>query len=140
MKRWDKPLSSALIGLFLVGCSLLSVQRSPADQAFDAPRPEAPQAAQAPQVLKPGLSPVVVEAINRSGATIVWKSPWEGQSQVRFAESPRLESESVRQTPVTVNRRVQLSQLRPNTRYYFQVETRTAVGTARSAVLSFRTR
>jgi Purple acid Phosphatase, N-terminal domain len=135
MKRWDKTLSSALIGLFLVGCSLLSVQRSPADQAWSVPKPRATH-----ESLRPGLTPVVVERIGRSGATIAWRSAWEGRSHVVYSDTPRLMPSVATQTAHTTERRVQLSKLKPNTRYYFQVETKTALGTARSAVLSFRTR
>ncbi|MFN3429452.1 MAG: fibronectin type III domain-containing protein [Candidatus Sericytochromatia bacterium] len=136
MKRLNKTLSSALIGLFLVGCSLLSVQRSPADQAFERPRAATP----VPDALRPGLTPVVVEQIGRSGATIAWRSSWEGRSHVIYGSSPRLVPTEATHSPVTAQRRVALTKLKPNTRYYFQVETQTALGVARSAVLSFRTR
>ena len=60
MKRLNKTLSSALIGLFLVGCSLLSVQRSPAESAFERPRAVADA---------PDLVSIIMSAHN-SAATI----------------------------------------------------------------------
>ncbi|MNS17473.1 hypothetical protein D3C72_491490 [compost metagenome] len=137
MKRLNKTLSSAMIGLFLVGCSLLSVQRSPAESAFERPRAAEPAT---PDALRPGLTPVVVEQIGRSGATIAWRSSWEGRSHVVYGASPRLVPTEATLSASTAQRRVALTQLKPNTRYYFQVETQTALGVARSAVLSFRTR
>jgi hypothetical protein len=130
MKRWDKSISGALMGMFLVGCSLLSVQRSPAEQDFPP----------GPPILRPGLTPVVVQNVSASGATIAWKSSWQGRSKVVFGETPVLMPTEAGKTAETTERRVKLSRLKPGTRYYFQVETQTALGTARSAVLSFRTR
>lgn len=134
MKRWDKSISGALIGMFLVGCSLLSVQRSPADQ--DLPRNSHVQS----DALRPGLTPVVVQHVSASGATIAWKSTWTGRSHVVYGQTPRLVPESADKTAQTTERQVKLSSLRPGTRYFFQVETQTPLGVARSAVLSFRTR
>ena len=136
MKRWNKTLSSALIGLFLVGCSLLTVQRSPAEQAWSG----SGQARAAVKALRPGVSPVSVERIGASKATIAWRSPWEGRSHIVYGHSPRLQPETVTKTRATANRQLELTQLKPGTRYYFQVETQTSLGIARSAVLSFRTR
>jgi hypothetical protein len=132
MKRWDKSITGALIGMFLVGCSLLSVQRSPAEQDLPAGHAMA-------QALRPGLTPVMVQNVSASGATIAWKSTWAGRSQVVYGQTPRLMPGDADKSAATTERQVKLSMLKPGTRYYFQVETQTALGVARSAVLSFRT-
>lgn len=136
MKRVNKTISSALIGLFLVGCSLLSVQRSPAEQAWSG-HGEVHQAA---KTLRPGLTPVSVERVSASTATVAWRSSWQGRSHIVYGHSPKLLPETADKTRSTANRELQLTRLKPGTRYYFQVETETPLGIARSAVLSFRTR
>ena len=133
-KRWNKTATGAVIGLFLVGCSLLSARHSPGDQASFTTRPPAGGS------LSPGLSPVTVGPIGETEATVSWASPWEGPSRVLYGASPRLMPHQSARSPLTTAQRLSLRKLKPGTRYYFQVETETPLGVARSAVLSFRTR
>lgn len=136
IKRWNKTISSAVIGLFLVGCSLLTVQRSPAESAWSGQG----QVQRPATSLRPGLTPVSVQGISRSGATIAWRSSWKGRSHIVYGHSPRLLPATADKTASTAERQLQITKLKPGTRYYFQVETETPLGIARSAVLSFRTR
>lgn len=132
-RRWNRLAGAFVAALTLVGCSWLSVK---------GPRPDWEGWAKAPadreRVVRPGPGPVVVEVVGATGARISWKSPWKGESVVRYAPSPELGRAPA--TPPTAGAAVALAGLAPATRYFFRVETRTPQGVARSSTLSFRTR
>lgn len=132
-RRWNRLAGAFVAALTLVGCSWLSVKgpqpgwegwaKAPADQE---------------RVVRPGPGPVVVEAVGATSAKIGWKSPWKGESVVRYAPSTELGLAPA--TAPTAADEVALAGLKPATRYFFRVETRTPQGVARSSTLSFRTR
>lgn len=125
-----KPLVAALVVvLMLVGCSWLTARRPAADERADGTL-----------VLRPGVMHLVVEAPNAGGASIAWDSAWNGRSTVFYGEHPRVMPHASARSAPTWGRQVGLSGLKPDTRYFFQVETVTPLGVARSAVCSFRTR
>lgn len=131
VKRLNKTVAGAVIGLFLVGCSLLTVR--PAE--FEA----IPSKGIAANDLRPGLTPVMVDRIHDDHATIHWRSEWKGKTTIYYGTTPVLVPFSVDKTTPTYEHMVKLDQLKPSTRYYFQIETETPLGDAHSPVLSFRT-
>ena len=132
--RWNRTVLSLAAGMLLVGCSLVSAQQRP-DPEVRLPR----ATPSAPLVLRPGVSPVMIEAVRKDRATISWKSRWVGRTRVIYGDSPKLMAHTASRSPVTFGNRLDLGQLEPGTRYYVQVETETAAGVARSAICSFRT-
>lgn len=131
--RWKKTAGMIATGLLVVGCSMFSQQAKPGPGV-----PEAPAAEPQPdRVLRPGPGPVTVEAIAPTTARVAWKSPWSGDSVVRFAPNAELDKAS---SATTFGQAVTLKGLAPKTRYFFRVETRTKLGLARSSTLSFKTR
>jgi hypothetical protein len=128
---WKTSTVALLVGLTLVGCSILKgAHRPEPGNALDANEP-------AP--LKPGLTNVTIGRVDAKGATIWWRSPWQGQSTVAYGRDPHLMPVVVDHSTPTSERTIALDNLEPGTRYYFRVETATPLGVARSAVLSFRT-
>lgn len=132
--RWNRTLLGLVAGMLLVGCSLVSAQQRP-NPGVHLPRANP----SAPLVLRPGVSPVMIEAVRKDRATISWKSRWSGRTRVIYGSSPRLMPHSSSRSPVTFGNRLELGKLKPGKRYYVQVETETAAGVARSAICSFRT-
>lgn len=132
-KRWNRFAGAFVAALTLVGCSWLSVQGPHAEWEGWAKSPADPE-----RVLRPGPGPVVVEKVRATSARIAWRSPWKGETVVRYA--PKADLLAAPETRPTEANVMALEGLKPATRYYFQVETRTALGVARSSTLSFRTR
>ncbi len=132
-KRWNRLAGAFVAALTLVGCSWLSVQGPQAEWEGWAKGPADPE-----RVLRPGPGPVVVEKVQATSVRIAWRSPWKGESVVRYAPTPELGLAP--ETVPTEATMVALAGLKPATRYFFRVETRTAQGVARSSTLSFRTR
>lgn len=127
--RWKRLAGAGAACLFLAGCSWFSQARPPADD---------PIAVQPDQILRPGPGPLVVGGIGATVATVAWGSVWAGESVVVYSATPDLLSALA--TAPTKSRAAQLSGLKPGTRYFMRVETRTPQGLARSAVCSFKTR
>lgn len=119
------------VGLLLVGCSHLLSQHRPV------PGPAVEAREQPP--LEPGVERVTVGRVATDAATIWWKSPWQGQSTVVYGRDSHLVPVVVERSAPTADQFAALDHLEPGTRYYFQVETATPLGVARSAVVSFRT-
>lgn len=132
VNRWDKPFLGLTIGMFLATCAVMIVQRPPAHAGAIVLRP-------IPGVIKPGLSPVTVDAVKATSARISWRSSWQGKSVILFGKSPR-ELPAAARTAPTFGPFTDLRDLEPNTRYFFQVETHTPLGVALSPVCSFVTR
>lgn len=132
-RRWNRLAGAFVAALTLVGCSWLTVRGPQADWETWAKSPAEPE-----RVLRPGPGPVVVERVAATSARIAWRSPWKGESVVRYAPTPELGIAPA--TAPTAATAVALSGLKPATRYFFRVETRAAQGVARSSILSFRTR
>ena len=133
-KRWNRLAGASVAALTLVGCSWLTVQGPrPAWDGWAKARDVAPE-----RMLRPGPGPVVVERVAATSARITWRSPWKGESVVRYAPNPELGLAP--STAATRASSVALAGLAPATRYFFSVETRTPQGVARSSLLSFRTR
>lgn len=130
-KGWKMVTAAAGAGLLLVGCSLLSAQH----------RPEPGNAVEThdPAPLEPGVAHVTVGRVSAAEATIWWKSPYQGQTTIVYGRDPHLVPVVVERTAPTSQHTTELTDLEPGTRYYFQVETATPLGVARSAIISFRT-
>lgn len=122
----------AASGLMLVGCSWLSQAARPGRAPLnDQPPADA-------RTLRPGPGPVTVEAVATTSARVIWSSPWTGDSVVWYG--PTSDLRQPRATVPTIGQAVTLSGLKPETRYFFRVETQSKLGVARSSVLSFKTR
>jgi hypothetical protein len=132
--RWNKTLAAAALGLLLVGCSFFTVQHPYRSDA------RMPRMHAAPSGLKPGVSSVTVGHLRADAATLSWNSPWQGTSSVLYGRTPLLLPDAAERSAPTLDREATLANLQPGTRYYFQVETETALGVARSPVCSFLTR
>lgn len=130
VKRLNATLVGVAIGLFLVGCSILDL-RHPVDTSAAPPPPVAG--------LTPGVASVTVERLSNSQATLRWQSPWNGRTEIYYGKTPLVLPLVADRSPLTYESFTTLTNLEPNTRYYFQVETHTPLGAARSAVLSFLT-
>lgn len=144
LRRWNQTIFGIATGMTLVGCSFLTVQgsRYVSDPALrPAPRAEKRRAITPTPVVSAGplwVSPVIVEPLGATRARITWRSPVEGESMVLYGTTSRLVPFRSR-TEEVWGSRIELSGLKPGTRYFFLVETRAALGLARSAVCSFRT-
>lgn len=135
--RWNHLAAAGVVGLCLVGCSWFGSQGAFMD-SFSEDFTPVPRS-QPPGELRPGVRGVMVERVHARGASIAWESRWKGESVVTYGQSPRLLPQAALTTPATNGRQALLSGLSPGTRYFFQVETRTMLGVARSPVCSFRT-
>ena len=133
-RRWNRLAGAFVAALTLVGCSWLSVKGPASEWDGWSKSDDVP----AERVLRPGPGPVVVEKVAKTSARILWKSPWKGESVVRYGRSTELALAPA--TTPTEASAVALGGLKPGTRYFFRVETRTPQGVARSSTLSFRTR
>ena len=126
----------------LVGCSWYTVQLrddgpAPRSDAAAAPTEAAPAET---RTLRPGPSPVIVQAVRATAATIAWKSPWRGESRVHYAPTPDLAgNDACSASAAGEATRVTLAGLTPHVRYFFRVETRSPLGVSRSPILSFVT-
>jgi hypothetical protein len=134
MTRWNKTLAAGAIGLLLVGCSIFTVQHPYRSDV------RLPRLHSAPSQLKPGVSRVTVARVKPDSATLTWRSPWPGSSSVLYGRTPLLLPDAATRSRPTDGQEATLANLQPGTRYYFQVETETPLGVARSPVCSFLTR
>lgn len=139
---WEKPVMALALGVGLVGSSSfadLSGNRAAAGSRVTATPPASRLPLGASAAAARG-SLIVIERLEPTRARIQWRSPWRGQSVVRYAATPRLLPDATQASRPTANRVVELQGLQPQTRYFFRVETATPHGLASSAVCSFRTK
>jgi|GEM_PF-4300358 len=132
---------AVLIGVSLAGCSLMSQvsretetypTRSSRFGLFDWAGLLEPT-----QTLRPGVGLVTVQSVGCDRTRISWRSPWPGSSVVRYGLEHRLLPHASRETLPTEHTTVELPYLASGVRHFFQVETVTALGGARSAICSF---
>jgi hypothetical protein len=117
--------------VLLVGCSLLGSRQQSAPE----PLPLIHKAV----FLHPAFTQLAVCGMSATRAHIVWHTPWRGTSQVLYGTEPYLSSPyQLKRCPGRHNQ-ASLEDLKPATRYYFQVETIGPMGAACSAVCSFLT-
>jgi hypothetical protein len=136
-RGWKKIAAALSAGLLLVGCSRMMAQHRP-DAGVGMAAAGAAEITEPPP-LEPGVALVTVGRVAANGATIWWKSPWQGQSTVIYGRDSHLLPVVVERTVPTPEHTAAISDLSPGTRYYLQIETATPLGVARSAVISFRT-
>lgn len=75
----------------------------------------------------------MIEMVGRNTATITWSTSARSSSVVRFGTDPNTISQSVMAPWGQQIHRVQIKGLKPNTRYFFQVESAQAEGSGLSA-------
>src|SRR4051794_6411226 len=100
---WKKTAVALVLGLTLVGCTFLKgAHRAEPGNSLDAGEPA---------LLKPGLTNVTIGRVDANGATIWWRSPWQGQSTVAFGRDPHLMPVVVDRSTPTSERTVALDNL-----------------------------
>lgn len=92
------------------------------------------------QAVKITNGPGAAKITDRS-AEIFWNSAQRSGATVRYGTSPSMMTQSVADTSDGTDHKVEITGLRPNTTYYFQVESNLGPGTApsKSGIGTFKT-
>ena len=87
----------------------------------------------APPETPPLLRDIQVTSVDRTSAVISWASDAAGDTRVEYgATLPRYGAKVSGRAPASRRHRVTLTGLKPGTRYYFRVKTKTAASPART--------